>query len=96
MPHMKFEWNPTKFKILGIWFTNDPKRCARLLNTDSKFQEVKACLSCSQQADNTSGRTAILKSLILSKYVHLWLLLPNPPDTFIEDLLLYGTESVIQ
>ena len=32
------------------------------------------------------GRIAILKSLILSKLVHLWLLLPDPPDTFIEDL----------
>ncbi len=41
MPHLKFEWNPTKFKILGIWFTNDPKRCTRL-NIDTKFQEVKS------------------------------------------------------
>ena len=32
------------------------------------------------------GRIAIFKSLILSKLVHLWLLLPDPPDTFIEDL----------
>ena len=40
MPHLKFEWNPANFKIVGIWFTNDPKRCARL-NIDIKFQEVK-------------------------------------------------------
>ena len=26
------------------------------------------------------GRVAVLKSLILSKIVYLWLLLPNPPD----------------
>jgi len=41
MPHLKFEWNPPKFKILGIWFTNDPESCARL-NFDTKFQEVKS------------------------------------------------------
>ena len=25
MPHLQMEWNPPKFKILGIWFTNDLK-----------------------------------------------------------------------
>ena len=23
VPDLKFEWNPTKFRILSIWFTND-------------------------------------------------------------------------
>ena len=32
------------------------------------------------------GRIAIVKSLILSKLVHLWLLLLDSLDTFIEDL----------
>ena len=32
------------------------------------------------------GRIAILKSLILSKLVYLWLLLPNPPDGIIEEI----------
>ena len=32
------------------------------------------------------GRVAVLKSLILSKVVHLWLLLPNPPDTIVHDI----------
>ena len=32
------------------------------------------------------GRAAILKSLILSKLIHLWILLPNPPDHFVNDL----------
>ena len=26
MPHLNMEWNPPKFKILGIWFTDDMKR----------------------------------------------------------------------
>ncbi len=32
------------------------------------------------------GRVAILKSLILSKLIHLWILLPDPPDNFVKDL----------
>ncbi|WP_293716296.1 hypothetical protein, partial [Thiolapillus sp.] len=32
------------------------------------------------------GRVAVLKSLILSKIVYLWLLLPNPPDNLVDAL----------
>ena len=32
------------------------------------------------------GRVAVLKSLILSKLIYLWLLLPNPPDNLIHDI----------
>ena len=32
------------------------------------------------------GKIAIWKSLILFKFVQLWLLLPNPPDGFIDKL----------
>ena len=32
------------------------------------------------------GRVAVLKSFILSKLIHLWMLLPNPPDNFVNEL----------
>ena len=32
------------------------------------------------------GRVATLKSLILSKLIHLWILLPDPPDNFVKYL----------
>ena len=32
------------------------------------------------------GRLAVLKSLILSKIVYLWTLLPNPPDKLVDAL----------
>jgi hypothetical protein len=86
MPHLKFEWNPAKFKILGIWFTNDLASCAQL-NFDTKFQEVKSLfIIWLRRLITPLGRVAILKSLILSKLVHLWLLLPDPPDVFMEGL----------
>ncbi len=32
------------------------------------------------------GRVAILKSLIPSKLIHLWILLPDPPDNFVKEV----------
>ena len=84
MPHLKFEWNPPTFKIFGIWFTNDLESCARW-NVDTKFQEVKSLfIIWLRRLITALGRIAILKSLILSKLVHLWLLLPDPPDSFMK------------
>ena len=100
MPHLKFEWNPAKFRILGIWFTNDLKGCAQL-NLDVPGGK-KLFMIWLKKVINPKGRTAILKSLILSQPVHLWLHLPDPLDTFIEGLekerffALYGTKTVTE
>jgi hypothetical protein len=83
MPHLQMIWNPDKFKILGIWLTCDLKECVKI-NFDEKFLEVKALYKIWLKRQLTPlGRVAILKSLILSKLVHLWLLLPNPPENII-------------
>ena len=29
MPHLKIVWNPSQFKILGMWFTQDLKDCEK-------------------------------------------------------------------
>ena len=83
MPHLEMTWNPERFKILGIWFTCDLKECVKI-NFDEKFLEVKSLYRIWLKRQLTPlGRVAVLKSLILSKLVHLWLLLPNPPDNII-------------
>ena len=40
----------------------------------------------SKRSSTPLGRVAILKSLILSKLVYLWILLPNPPNNFVDEL----------
>ena len=40
------------------------------------------------------GRVAVLESLILSKIVYLWILLPNPRDNLIDALQKTVHESV--
>ena len=86
MPHLYMEWNPPKFKILGIWFTNDLKDC-EVVNFREKFSEVRALYKVWLKRQITPlGRVAVLKSLSLSKIIHLWILLPNPPDSLVDEL----------
>ena len=86
MPHLQMEWNPPKFKILGIWFTNDLKEC-EVLNFIEFFLEIRALYKVWLQRQITPlGRVAVLKSLILSKIIHLWMLLPNTPDNLVNEL----------
>ena len=74
------------------------------MNFDTKFQEVKRLFTIRLRRLITPlGRITILKSLILSKLVHLWLLWPDPSDTFIDlqkrkkkKEALYRTKSVIE
>ena len=86
MPNLHMDWNPPKFKILGIWFTNNLKECEQL-NFRENFLEIKALYKVWLKRQMTPlGRVAVLKSLILSKIIHLWILLPNPPDSLVDAL----------
>lgn len=86
MQHIEMDWNPLKFKILGIWLTADLHECD-MLNYNDKLSEIKILFRIWIKRQITPlGRIAVLKSLILSKIVHLWLLLPNPPDYFMAGL----------
>ena len=52
-----------------------------------KFLEIKALYKVWLKRQITPpGRVAVLKSLILSKIIHLWILLPNPPDSLVDAL----------
>jgi hypothetical protein len=86
LEHIQMEWNPPKFKLLGLWFCNDLQNMAKLNLTD-KLNECKKLFQVWLRRSSTPlGRVAILKSLILSKLTYLWLLLPNPPGDFIKQL----------
>ena len=69
-----------------MWFTNDLQICENI-NYADKFVETKKLFQMWMKRCITPlGRIAILKSPILSKLIHLWLLLPNPPDDFMNTL----------
>ena len=86
MPHLNVIWNPDKFKILGVWFSTNLKECECLIY-DEKLSEVIFLFKIwLKRLITPLGRAAVLKSLILSKLVHLWILLPNLPDDFVNKL----------
>ena len=86
MQHLNICWNPLVFKILGIWFSNDLKNCIEI-NYQDKMLEIKKLYRIWLKRQITPlGRIAILKSLILSKLVFLWMLLPNPPHDLINEI----------
>lgn len=92
--HISMEWNPKRFKILGLWFTNDLTGMAEL-NYTEKMRETKILFKTWLKRTSTPlGRVAVLKSLILSKLIYLWLMLPNPPDNMIKELQLLCFEFV--
>ena len=79
MQHLGMEWNLPKVKVLGIWFTNDLDNCGKKITTQKSFAEVKCLLRIWMKRLITPlGRVAVLQSLVLSKLMHLWILLPNP------------------
>ena len=86
MPHLTIVLNPSRFKILGVRFTQNLKGFEQI-NYNEKLSKVKALFNIwSKRPISPLGRVAILKSLILSKLVHLWILLPDPPDYFVNNL----------
>ena len=61
MQHLGMEWNPQKFKVLGIWFTSDLDNCEKN-NYSEKFAEVKGLLRIWMKRLITPlGRVAVLK-----------------------------------
>ena len=39
MQHLGMEWNPPKFKVLGIWFTSDLDNCEKKITTQKSLQK---------------------------------------------------------
>ena len=86
LPHLDMNWNPPKFKILGLWFTCNLEKMEKL-NTYDKYLETKVLFNCWAKRSTTPiGKVVVLKSLILSKLIYLWIMLPNPPDDLIDEL----------
>ena len=83
-----------------MWLTADLTDFEEI-NYNNKFSEMKILFNTWIKRTTTPlGKIAILKSLILLKIVQLWMLLPNPPDGFIDRLQnmylsSYGTENKI-
>jgi hypothetical protein len=87
----KLDWNPRKFKVLGINFSTDVHEIWEL-NFMDKYNAMQQLLGAWKKRKLTLlGKIAVIKSLAVSKFTHLFLALPNPPTHLLKRLvkLLY-------
>ena len=73
-------------KILGVTFTPEVFNMWDY-NAPEIFQKITKLLEIwSKRKLTLQGRLTIIKSLAISKFVHLFLALPNPPGDLIQNL----------
>ena len=89
LDNYRMKWNPSKFKLLGLWFTNDLSSMVEINFTEKFNETIKLFQIWAKRTITPLGRIAILKSLILSKLTYLWLLLPNPPQQVTDEIQSY-------
>lgn len=82
----KLDWKQTDFTILGIKFSCNLDKMIKL-NFEDKMKQIEHELKqWSKRILTPFGRITILKTLIISKFNHLFISLPNPPEELINTL----------
>ena len=83
---LALDWSQEPLKILGVTFSSLVFNIWDL-NTHEILSKIKLTLNhWSKRKISLSGRITIIKSLALSKFVHLFISLPSPPIELIKDL----------
>ena len=82
---MHFKW-VTKLKVLGVYFANNENEVYEE-NFGKRLQEVEAIVQQWKRRHLTiKGKIILVKTLMLSKFTHLFTALPKPKDEFIRNL----------
>jgi hypothetical protein len=85
-PESNLHWSHSNFKLLGIEFSLDLNRITEI-NFSKKIKEVSAILKSWQHRKLTlMGKITVIKSLALSKLVHLLTALPNLTQSRLKSL----------
>ena len=80
------DWTNGHFKILGVTFTTEVFDIWDV-NVPTIINKVESLLKqWSKRKLTLFGRITVIKSLALSKFIHLFLALPNPPGELIKRL----------
>ena len=92
LPHLSFEWNPNSFKVLGVEFTIHLRNITDN-NIQNKITEMQREINQWSNRNLTPfGKITVIKSLIISKIVHLLIALPSPSGNIIMQInnMLYN------
>ena len=86
MPEFNFVWDPGIFKVLGIKFSTDISTIVDI-NFEGKLNDIQRTLNIWYKRQLTPfGKITVIKTLAMSKIVHLLTNLPDPPTQFMTDL----------
>ena len=86
MRDKNFIWNPGIFKMLGISFSVNVKNIVPL-NYENKLKEIDVLLKIWSRRHLTPfGKITVIKSMAMAKIVHLFINLPDPGKTFLNQL----------
>ena len=78
------DWEQKPLIILGVTFTGEVFDIWNH-NLDVTMHKVNSLINVwSKRRLTLPGKITVIKSLILSKFTHLFLVLPNPPGVFIK------------
>ena len=82
----KLDWNQGPFKILGVTFTAEVFDIWDKNYTGIEQKVENIIKTWSKRKLTLPGKITIIKSLALSKFVHLFMGLPHPPGILVKRL----------
>ena len=84
--NQRLDWSQGSFKVLGVTFTTEVFDIWDINSNEILISIENLCKQWSKRKLTLMGRITIIKSLALSKFTHLFLALPNPPEELIKKL----------
>ena len=82
----RLDWSQCPFKILGVTFTTEVFDIWNVNSNEVLIKIENLCKKWAKRKLTIPGRITIIKSLAISKFTHLFLALPNPPEDLIKRL----------
>ena len=87
--NQRLDWSQGPFNVLGVTFTTEVFDIWDINSNEILIRIENLCKQWSKRKWTLMGRITIItiiKSLALSKFTHLFLALPNPPEELIKKL----------
>ena len=81
---LNLNWNPATFKVLGVVFSTSAHKTV-LINYENKLKEMeKQQLLNALSGRNITpfGKITVVKTLVISKIIHLFMNVPDPDEKF--------------
>ena len=84
--NQRLDWSQDPFKVFGVTFTTEVFDIWNINSNEIITKIENLCKQWAKRKLTLIGRITIIKSLALSKFTHLFLALPYPPEELIKKL----------